>query len=530
MSKIIGFGGTTEDVSAGFDVAFSGVPTAAELKADAAPYLRAVSDIGMPKNPTNESAIDWGKKAIPKLGAEFGVKVPTNKEDLLMLAAGMGPSFLGGGGGGGLPLDQIARIKDMKDVEVLLVNGAAAYGCQQAGIPPELGAVTVEALMDGELTDKDFEAVGGVAGSLGGSAVCSMLGIPPQIGGWVGAQVGKLVGGAVASVLGIGGGKAEREAARRQRLAVMNQIRGAMESQRRQYQEICVNQVRPEFWHAFDLSLERLETQWQGFECDAGVRFPLLWTGQAERGLYYLMHPLRSGCQPTQAPTLNRFGSCIDSSRLRPYLDSRGCPHIYGCPYPTFSTSLGAGEFERDAQAIAAYDIWWMSPSQRAVNTQAWWNAFPSPSPKQVSDIARYQDIKSRCASDPCRNTNQKSIDRQMSAYQASLQRTLDQSADIRTLVAASLRVQSDIISTGATYKVVRAIRAQQGLLRTNAREALLRSISKNKADAELVLQNNEMLRDAAASGRRFNTLLNYGMLATGGGLLIAAALRNRRS
>jgi hypothetical protein len=528
MSKIVGFGAVSaeEAAAAGFEATLAGVPTSADLKADAEPYLRALSGIGSPKDPTTDSAIEWGMKALPKLGKEFGVQVPTNEKDLIMLAAGMGPSFLGSPGGGGIPLDKFPT--NIKELETLLVHGAAAYACQQVGIPPELGSVTVEALLDGELTDKDFEAIGGVSGAMGGSAVCSMLGIPPQIGGWVGAQVGKFVGGAVASVLSIGGGKAERREAERRRRAQEAAVRGALESQRKQYQELCVNQIRPEYWHAFDSAIERLEMQWQGFECDAAVRFPLLWTHPSARGLYYFQHPLMSGCSPQTSPTLNRFGSCIDGRKYLPHTDPKGCSYIYGCPYPSFP-SLGAGEFERDAQAIAAYDVWWMPPDTRSVNDQQWWNAFQAPSSKLVSEIARYQDIKSRCKSNTCKNINQKEVDKRVTAYGASLQGTLNAASDIGPLVSASLRVQNDIISTGATYKVAGVIRAQQQLLRSNAREALLRSISKNRADAELVVRNNELMRDAAVFGRRMNGFLNYGMLALGGGILGAAVVRSRR-
>lgn len=529
MSKIVGFGAVNAaaEAEASFDAVLSGVPTAADLKADTEPYLRALSGIGTPKDPTTESAIAWGMKALPKLGKEFGVKVPTNEKDLLMLAAGMGPTFLGSPGGGGIPLDKFPA--NVKELEVLLVHGAAAYACQQTGIPPELGAVTVEALIDGELTDKDFEAIGGVSGALGGSAICSMLGLPPQIGGWVGAQVGKFVGGTVASVLSIGGGKAERREAERRRRAAEAAVRGALEQQRKQYQDICINQVRPEYWHAFDLALERLEMQWQGFECDAGVRFPLLWTGEFSRGLYYFGHPLLTGCTPTITATLQRAGNCsVDGRKLLPYLTDKGCPYVYGCPYPSFP-SFGAGDLERAAQSIAAYDIWWLPPSERSVNDQQWWNAFQSPSKQLVSEIARYQDIKSRCKSNTCKNINQKQIDQRVSSYGTSLQKTLDAASDIRPLVSAALRVQNDLISTGATYKVAGAIRAQQQLLRSNAKEALLRSISKNRADAELVVKNNERLRDAQVFGKRMNTILNYGMLATGGGILLAAAMRSRR-
>lgn len=528
MSKIVGFGAAA-DITAGLSAALAGAPTSAELKRDTEPYLRAVAGIGTPSSPTNQSAIEWGMKALPKLGKEFGVTVPESKEQLALLAAGMGPAFLGGiGGNSGISLDKLPS--NAKELEHLLVNGAAVYACQQAGIPPELGAVTVEALLDGELTNKDFQAVGGVAGSLGGSAICSMIGVPPQIGAWVGAQVGKFVGGAVASVLSIGGGKAEREEARRKREAAMKAVRGAMESQRAEYQRLCVERIRPEFWHAFDTALERLESQWQGFECDAGVRFPLLWTGDFDRGLQYFGHPLMSGCAPTFTASLMRAGGCqVDGRKLLPYVNSKGCPYIYGCPYPTFP-SLGAGSFERDAQAVAAYDIWWLAPAQRSTNDQQWWNAFPLPTNQVVSEIARYQDIKSRCASDTCRNVNQKQIDSRMHAYKSVLDKTLESAADTRPLIAATLRVQADIISTGAMYKVAQAIRQQQTILRSNAHEALLRSISKNKQDAELVLASNEAMARAAKSGRRWNAVVNYGMLAMGGGLLAAAVMKQRRS
>src|SRR6185295_11573445 len=199
-------------------------PAIQQVKQDWGPAMDIAGKLNIPygdiaKNPS--LAVQFMMGALPTLLEAAGIDgAPA---DIAAVASGFAPQIGALARGHTTPL-VMAGIKT-----------GAAYGCRELGIPPDIGNITIDAVLAGELTDKTLVAAGGLGGAIGGSALCSLIGVPPCIGGYIGGFAGKLAGGALAGVLSIGGGKAEREAKRAERAKLEAAIRGQLDSIRQQY-------------------------------------------------------------------------------------------------------------------------------------------------------------------------------------------------------------------------------------------------------------------------------------------------------
>ena len=258
------------------------LPTRDAIREIYAPYQEAIDAIPMPRgfDPvkfvtqgetlTAESAIQWSFDTIQQLQKHLNLS-PPDLTRLQQIARGE----LKWLNEFGVPLTTIPT--SVREAAIALATCAAFNACKQLGIPPEIGTLTVESLSDGELTDRDVMAMGGLAGGLAGSYLGSMIGIPPQLGGFVGGYLGKMLGSGLSDVLGIGGGSSARAERRRQDRERRRAVRGMLEQVRGQYQNLIVPLVRQMYWMVFDNSLVQIENQWQKSECDARARFPILW-------------------------------------------------------------------------------------------------------------------------------------------------------------------------------------------------------------------------------------------------------------
>lgn len=356
-------------------------PTRAQVANDWAPAMDAMHSMPVPSSLENNivGAASFMEKSVREVANATGI--PASARDIAAVAQGLGPAAgqLINGNPGPLMLTG--------------VKVGAAYGAAALGVSPEIATMTIEALSDGELSQSDFEAAGAVAGAVAGAAVCSMIGIPPCIGGWLGAQFGQLIGSTIGRLLF--GGKSEREERRRLYQQDMKTFEGQLDAIRSQYAALIQNK-RGEWWSAFDRILENLGVQWQDAECsEIGQRFPLLWQGApnpfVNPGLFrdpsnapYMAKMIArmagEGC-PLPNKNLSRGTGCLDLKGMLASGTILGCKQPYGCPYPSFPGTGGgaAGMDERVVQAFAAYDIWWQLPGDRQRIDQAWIDALPKP-------------------------------------------------------------------------------------------------------------------------------------------------------
>lgn len=515
------------------------LPTKEQVKTDLDPYLYIADKVSPPRGfyPTNpdtwtpDRMIPYGIGMVTELQKHLNL-VPVDLGKITEIVKGE-IKWLDEMG---IPLTSIPT--NVRDLCILFARCSAVAACKQLGIPPEIGTATVDALSDGEFTSKDVESIGGVAGGMGGSYVCGLIGLPPQLGGYIGSFAGKVIGGLMSDVLDIGGGTAEREERRRQEEQMRDAIRKELESIRGQYQQMVVPLVRTLYWEVFDRMLADLENFWEKTECMTGVegvlppvRFPLCWgtSGLAqglaptdERFLRYAFDASR--CPPARA-TLTRIASLCLSPQLIPPGTPTGCPSMFGCPYPRFP-EIGAGGAERVAQAFAAYNAWWIQPGSRPANTEAWKAALPEPPARIVDFIADRTEQRTRCASNECKRNADHDIGAAVGQYNDILGAAVER-AGPNPILGVGMRIQADIIATGSVYAAATAMRAERNAIRSG-NAARIRKVMGRIGDPAYVASVQRTVQMSRAYGAVANGLLNYGLPALGAVLVAGAFLRKR--
>lgn len=521
--------------------ALSLVPTKSELRTEITPYIdiaNAVSpppgfDPTKPETWTPERIIPYGMRMAQEIQKQLGI-APVDLAQIEKLVKG----DLKWLDEMGIPLTTIPT--NLRQLCVTFAKTVAIAACKQLGIPPEIGTATLDALSDGEFTSSDVESIGGVAGGMGGTFVCGLIGLPPQLGGYLGSYAGKIVGGLVSDVLDIGGGKAEREERRRQRDQARAAVRKELNSIRGQYQSMVVPLVRTLYWETFDNMLEDLENFWEKTECTTGVegvlppvRFPLLWgasglgQGLDARAMPFLRYQYDGSRCPPQNYSLERpAGQCVSFTKpVAPGL-ATGCPSMFGCPYPVLPP-LGAGGAERVAQAFAAYNVWWLQPGNRAANTDAWKNALPQPSAHTVDAIAHRSAQRQKCESATCRQH----ADRDIAAYVAGYNQQLSDACELagpNSVLAIGMAIQSDIVATGGAYAAAAQIRLQKNALRAGRLDRV-RALWDQIGDPSAVKWAQRKVSASKAYGITMNAALNYGLPAVGAVMIAGALLKRRR-
>lgn len=181
----------------------------------------------------------WGATAIKKVASAYGYE-------------------------GYVPSEIPTNEKEAADA---LVNIACVAASSELGVDPRLAKVTVEAVMDGKLDKGDAEAIGSVAGSIAGAALCQTFGIPAPIGAFLGGELGGFVGGEIADIFGASK-KAHREWLNKQK-RIVAQIQAKAEEQ-------C-QIIREGYWQTFDAYVSHAESAWENLELRAGARFDLRW-------------------------------------------------------------------------------------------------------------------------------------------------------------------------------------------------------------------------------------------------------------
>lgn len=516
-------------------------PTASSIASDWAPALDAVASVGVNFGDISKSpgkAVEVMMGALPTVLDAAGVG--GTAADIASIAQGFAP--------------QVGALIDGHPGPLVLagIKTGAAYGCKELGIPPDIGNITIDAIMSGEISDETLIAAGGMGGAVGGSAICSLIGIPPCIGGYIGGLAGKFVGGAIADILHIGMSKAERERLRQERLKLESAIRGQLNSMRQAYVNL-ISASRAAWWAKFDHVVDNVSLQWQALEC-AGLppqkpiqyaRFPLLWQGRGTVNPWFVYPFNKSGCTRPINQNLSRGTGCLNAKGILANVTEGGCPEPYGCPYPTFPYTFGAGAAidERVLQAFAAYDVWWVPDSDRKAIDDQWLEILAKPDSRPhdsgvanhaamygltwTQAIANRSEQKKSCSSHACRVGVDNDVAKMMGWYKDDLTATAAQALSLDGVNAALLRITGDLTTTAGIYAAAASANAMRSAM---AQKNLLAAVAKTKSDAELIVRLNREYKESIQSGKRKNGLINYGMLAAGVLLAGGAMYATRKS
>ncbi len=424
------------------------VPYASELEAKYNEYnqyaqqAKALSELSV--DDLEREAVAWAETTAKAYAKEYGI--PTTQAELRAIAEGKLDEYLQSATG--ISFQQIQNLRNLESAskEIIIAGASSALG-----VNPRLAAVTVEALADLELDEADLRAIGSTAGSIAGAAICQSFGIPAPIGAFIGGQIGGLVGGAVGSFFCSGMSASEIEDEMRKATAA---ARGELEAVRQQVQKVYDEQIFPAYWAQWDKLLVDVERRWLLSERRAGARFPLRWYGRSSS--WYTTYTV----DPTKCSQPN-LGPCIDLKRVSPQAKTGAsrrvcyspagssaetcetkytywCNQSYGCLYPTFP-NLGAGNYERSAQALAGQGAFWKPPAYRTKLV------LPGPTNEEVN-----RTVGASNAADKEKYG--------IGPYRSRLFRMVQTNTGFGGAQAASLVVVGDVSHTSAFVKIERDI------------------------------------------------------------------------
>lgn len=438
------------------------------------------------KNPADfcdpEKCVGMMKDALVSWAAENGV--PTNtaaaKAALTDYALKVAEGYIGFP----VPHDWPTSTKELKEVAVGMACTAVAM---QTGIDPKMVTVTVQCLLDGKLSAEDCKAIGTCAGSIAGAAIAQSFGIPAPIGSFIGGTIGAIVGETFAQIFGL---IDPQEAVRKMEAAFADFEKATLA----EAQRICML-TRSAYWDTFDTLLMATELQWRQSEVNIGWKFGIRWFGveryQGAATGYPFSRDSSGAYTDKNRATLYNYtysnvyaasGTLIHRKDPNYY-----CSYDYGCPYPVYTPGFGAGEFERDAQAYRARGAAWVPSTARATSC-----TFPLP----PSDAAFVGASKDRWLSQ---------VRELLNAEKASVQ----------ALQILSVTVIGDLVKTAASVAAEKAV--------TDKLRVSQAQLSKN------IWDRGEALYNARKTGEQLTSLLNYGVVIVGVGVLGAVILKKRR-
>jgi hypothetical protein len=506
-------------------------PDVASIEGDWAPAIDAAAKIGMPSSEVMKDpgkAASYMVTALPIVMDAAGVK--GTGADIAQVAAGFAP--------------QVGALVDGHPGPLVVagIKTGAAYGCQQLGIPPDIGNITIDAIASGEFSDQTLIAAGGLGGAVGGSALCSLIGIPPCVGGFVGGAAGKFVGGFVSSALHIGRSSDEKKAAREAARKLEAQAASELNSVRQQYAAMLLPS-RGTWWAKFDNIIDNFSLQWQALECNiTHVRFPLLWSGTGNVNPFFVYPYQASLCARAPNKNLSKGTGCLNSKGILSTVTERGCPEPYGCPYPTFPTIGSDPTTERVLQAFAAYDIWWAPPENRQPIDQAWVDSLPKPNDRPRDQTLAHRGIfagrtwaegiaalisgKNGCTTHACRVQSDKNLALGFAQYKAELTAVATEALSLDGVTAAAMRIAGDMTSSAGIYYAAQQINANRSSV---INRDYTRLLAASKDHADLIMSENAKLKKAIDTGVILNRVVNYGVLGVGATLFALALTKGRR-
>lgn len=471
-------------------------PTAAEVAAEYnqyASYLTAIPGFKASDMKDPSKVVGLMQKALINYAAQNGILIPTStaaaKAELEDYA------FQIASGATGIDLSQYKNLSlNAKGLENAAIDLACTAVVMYTGIDPKLLTVTVDALLDGKLTEDECTAIGTVAGAIAGAAVGQAFGIPAPIGAFIGGLIGGDIGGTIGEIIGLTGD----DTAFKKQLQDMADAEAQFESATlAQAQAICAP-LALVYWDAFDNMLVGNEIRWEKAEIEIGWKFGLRWFGQET---YTQMgQPFSHTWDPAKKTFTGVFTTANRAEILQKNVNydtysSDGtlkatatywCSFSSGCPYPVVPP-LGAGPFERDAQAFLARGATWLPPGARDSTC-----VFPLGPGIWNGPDARDQWIA-----------------------QVKLQIQGEQAA-LGALRLLSVTVSGDLLKTAAAVAAEKKL-SDQMTLTPHAMELA-------------AVQRLADLSSAKKTGTQLTDFINYGALFLGAGVLAAALYKRKHS
>lgn len=448
-----------------------------------ASYLKGIDISGL-QDPTQ--AVQIMKQALINYAVASGIPVDTQGLEDYALKIAQGYTDVP------LPAHFPQSVADLKKAAVdIAVTAVIMY----TGVDPQLITVTVECLLDGKLSQDDLTSIGTCAGAVAGAVIGQAIGIPAPIGALIGGAAGGMIGGTVAEIFGMGGDAQEAYYAKLQAAAAAWE-----KSVTDQAEATCIPALIA-YWDAFDNMIAATELRWRTAEVKIGWKFGLRWYGQEP-----ISNHVTEGQPFSQAwdPTTHRFVGPVTAVNRATYLrteknygmmDANGdlahtdypvywCAEPSGCPYPTVP-NLGAGPYERDAQAFLARGAYWIPPEQRPTKC-------PLPPGPGLYEPGR-------------------------PAWVAAVEQvvTLEQGA-IGALNTISVAVTGDLVKSAATVAAEKALTVQ------------FQMTARQLSDANI--QRDTALSAAKKTGAQLSDLINYSALFIGVGVLGAALYKRSQS
>lgn len=444
-------------------------------------YLRSIPGFNPADLQDPAKVVGLMKQALIAYAKDNGI--PTNTAEFEAYVTSVAASQFGVS----LPTSWPMNVKDLKSVAVDLACTAVVM---YTGVDPKILTVTVDALMDGEITEHEAEAIGACAGAIAGAVIGQAFGIPAPIGAFVGGLAGQYVGGTIGQIFGATNHPTQQE--------MMDEARKWANATLDRANAAC-SEARSLYWRTFDQMIQAIELQWETSEVKLGWRFGIRWFGietYSQRGQAF-----SHAWDPTKSAFTGDYTSAWRASQVgsgtpmethysdagvdkvqRSMVYTYGCSFNFGCPYPVVpGIPMPPGNAARVGQAFLARGALWIPVEQR-----------------------HYQ-----CRYPPSQN------DFDTLAWTDSMQRDLNgEIAAVKALRILSVTVVGDLIKTSA---VVAAEKSMNDLLKTSAVQ--LNANALNRASD---------LRHAQATGKQLSDLLNYGTLALGAGLLGAVFWKRR--
>lgn len=339
------------------------LPTKGQVKAGYDYYLSLTPDKFTGDDMSPGAAVKWNKRALSNYVRREGITKNAHVDAAIAIAA------TSNNGTGFNPYST-----SYAEYALALGEMTGAAGNQYYGVAAEVGAVTVDTVRDGKITEAEAEKIGQATGAIVGGVLAQSVGVPAPIGALVG---GKLGGGAASMIHNAFAGADLQK--RAQDLA--KQARAEVERFRSDAVQTC-RALESYYWKDVDAFYRKYAESWTEAERNIGWRFQLRWF-DPNPGLAFRYGWDKSKLEPATSRRTDTLGYDYDcgtsvvvhsGGEERVRICKFKCPYVFGCPYPNLGSNGVPGQIveaaltddaQRVSQALAARGVLWLPPSQR---------------------------------------------------------------------------------------------------------------------------------------------------------------------